>query len=451
MVRATLELTPENVWTATCGEVFHRSNVDHFAVLKDVWLDAFKFSLKMHTPMYLLPAIITHRKNPTYFLKKTLPSILRSSVFLASLPTGTAPIQCYLRHVTGKNYPIYAFLGGLITGFLCIQIEHPNRRNELVVYTVNQLVETLFKMAVVRGYAKTVPKANCFIFVLAMSLLSYQYHYQRKNMGNIRSILKFFLGDRDDHPQLVIRNPESGVSAGELGVADHTETAEEAKLRRTKFFQGIRKELTIAVKSTARAFFMGIGIRGGFGFVVAIIGLLRSRLFSNAKAKISLAAAIYKACRKSFGGDTVKFSLFLFLMVGGWRFSLLALRILTGGTTRLHTIIAGAVSGLSMFYSPSTEIAMYFASKAAEGAFRTGVENKVVPVVPGGDVIMFTLGCGILFYACVIEPFALRKSYHKFLNNLSGGRAADYQHAARAFHPEWLANSGFKFPKTTKA
>ncbi|PRP80035.1 transmembrane protein [Planoprotostelium fungivorum] len=446
MGRVTTELTPENVWMATCAEAFHRSNDSCNGVLKDVWLDAFKFALKMHTPMYLLPAIITHRKNPQHFIKKTIPSIIRSSIFLATLPTGTAPIQCWLRKTTGRNHPIYAFIGGLVTGFICINIEHPSRRNELVVYTVNQLVETLYKMAVVRGWAKFVPKANCFIFVMAMSLLSYQYHYQRKNLGNIRSILKFFLGDRDDHPQLALRNEEGGRGVL-LGVRREGETIEEAKERRTKFFHSIRKELTIAVKSTARAFFMGIAIRGGFGFLVSMIGLLRTRLFSNAKVKKSLAGALYKICLKSFGGNTMQFSLFLFLMVGGWRFTLLALRILTGESTRLHTFISGAVSGLSMFYSPSTEIAMYFASKAAEGAFRTGVDNGYVRTVPKGDVMLFTLGCGILFYACVIEPFNLRPSYQKFLVNVSGGRALDYEPVARAFHPDWFTKTGFTYPK----
>lgn len=51
--------------------------------------------------------------------------------------------------------------------------------------------------------------------------------------------------------------------------------------------------------------------------------------------------------------------------------------------------------------------------------------------------MLFTLGCGILFYACVVEPFSLRKSYHKFLTNLSGGRATDYQGAARWGLRKW--------------
>eukprot|EP01117_Protostelium_nocturnum_P014908 TRINITY_DN5727_c0_g1_i1.p1 TRINITY_DN5727_c0_g1~~TRINITY_DN5727_c0_g1_i1.p1 ORF type:complete len:472 (-),score=164.87 TRINITY_DN5727_c0_g1_i1:60-1400(-) len=440
-------ITPENVWTSSCKDVLHPHDATCFNAYRDCWIDAFKFALKMHTPMYLLPAFISHRKDPKYFLTRTFPAILRSSVFLATLPTATGPVQCGLRNARGKHHPLHALAGGLFTGLVCILIEHPSRRNELVVYTMNQLAETLFKMGVIRGWWKPVPKANCFIFVIAMSILSYQYHYQRKNLGNIRSILKFFLGDRDDHPQLTLRSRENEGTV--LGVSPEGETEEEAKKRKQKFMLTVKKELTIAFKSTVRAFFMGIAIRGGFGFLVSFVGLLRKTFFSKGPQKLSFAQSIYKICLNSFGRSTVQFSLFLFLMVGGWRFTLLALRILTGTSTRLHTLIAGAVSGLSMFYSPSTEIAMYFASKAFEGVFRTGVEKGLIKSIPNGDVALFTLGCGVLFYACVAEPWNLRPSYHKFLINVSGGRAKYYVPGAKAYFPEWYqkgVENGFRNP-----
>lgn len=65
-------------------------------------------------------------------------------VFLATIGATTLPISCFIRYLTGKFSGFTIFLAGFITGFFSIFIENPSRREELIVYNLNQSIEVFF-------------------------------------------------------------------------------------------------------------------------------------------------------------------------------------------------------------------------------------------------------------------------------------------------------------------
>jgi len=97
-----------------------------------------------------------------------------------------------------------------------------------------------------------------------------------------------------------------------------------------------------------------------------------------------------------------------------------------------NQLLAGFFAGFAFLFNGSTEIAMYVASKAAESSYYHCVNNGWLPSLPFGEVIAFSLSCGILFNVCLYEPHNLGLSYFKFLNQISDGK---YTKITKAFAP----------------
>jgi len=130
--------------------------------------------------------------------------------------------------------------------------------------------------------------------------------------------------------------------------------------------------------------------------------------------------------------NIVKLGLFLGLMSGGSRAIECSLRAIRSKEDGYNQLIAGFVAGFSFLLNGSVEIAMYVASKAAESVYYHLV-NKGWPIsLPHGEVVAFSLACGIMYNISLYEPHNLRPSYLKFLTRASAGK---YAKIVKAFAP----------------
>uniref|UniRef100_A0A915D9F4 Uncharacterized protein n=1 Tax=Ditylenchus dipsaci TaxID=166011 RepID=A0A915D9F4_9BILA len=76
-----------------------------------------------------------------------------------------------------------------------------------------------------------------------------------------------------------------------------------------------------------------------------------------------------------------------------------------------------------MLIWPSTNVAMYTIWKAIEIAYlRLAHKYSFIPNFNGGDALLYSLTAGYLIGVAVIEPHALRRSYYKFLCDVTGNR-----------------------------
>jgi len=76
----------------------------------------------------------------------------------------------------------------------------------------------------------------------------------------------------------------------------------------------------------------------------------------------------------------------------------------------------------SQFASRNPELSMYFASKAVETIFRIGVDRKLVKPLKYGDILLFSVSMGILFFGSIFEPHNIRASYFQMLIKFGCGQ-----------------------------
>jgi len=360
--------------------------------------------------LFLIPSLLFkhHKKGIFEVLKRFFPSAFRSSAFLATLASCVLPISCAIRGIFGKFHPFLVFLGGVIGGALSILIERKDRRRELAVFTMNQSVEAVYKMGVSRDIFPIFDKGDVFVFMVASSLLSYFYTQENECLGNIKAMLGFLLGDKSNEV-----NAEKPTGT----LCKHKESCWSFTLR--GFFRG---------------FMIGCGLRGTLTFLSL---LFLKKMYRNPKKLLEL----------SFGSKTTNFGLFLGFFVGCWKGIACLLRNIRVRDDEINSIVAGAVAGLSILFSRSTEISMYCLSKGVEAIFVSMTKKGVMKPLPHPDVFMFAIGTGIIFYCCSLEPYNLRPSYWRFMRSVSGGRFDQFEMIAKVHRSIGFLQSGFKYPQ----
>jgi len=367
-----------------------------------VFSDAFKAALPVYTSVFLLPALL-RRESLRRIFQKTIPSIFWSTTFMANLGGGMLPISCFLRWLNGSFSPFSVFLAGALNALFSIFIEDKKRRPELAVYSFNQALEALYRMGIVRGYLPSFNSADIFLFALASSILSYFCH------KDLQIRTQAIQQPHDDNPSL--RNVSQMIK---VVVGD---------IRKTSFID--------IIKDTSRGFLMGFAFRGSLNLVSNML-INRSR------------SGILKA---SFGKSTRDFALFLAAFVGGWRGVPQIMKYLRNKDDDWNHVIGGAVAGLSIAFSRSSDITMYFVAKAMETIFNELAKRNIVKKIKYGEVALFSLAVGVIFYCSVLEPFNLRPSYWYFLHRMSKGRYDQFEEIARIWKPEFFEKTGFTYSK----
>ncbi|XP_052202693.1 uncharacterized protein LOC127808268 isoform X2 [Diospyros lotus] len=148
-------------------------------------LQAYKRALPVYLPVYLIPALIVHRKGllkrPCTILGKGLLGTARSSLFLSIYCSSAWMWTCFLfRLFKMCNIPMVA-MGTFPTG-LALGIEKKSRRIEISLYCFARAIESFFTCMADAGYvppSKRVKRADVLVFSISTAIIMHCYAMER--------------------------------------------------------------------------------------------------------------------------------------------------------------------------------------------------------------------------------------------------------------------------------
>lgn len=155
-------------------------------------------------------------------LKKTVIGILQSTAFLVTNAYGFIMYNCLIRNILGRYYfSTVAFLPCLLASLMAIVVERPQRRPLLALYVANVATESLWKMAEVRGWVKSIPNGQVLLFGASVSALLYLYRlglHKTTCKDSIFGILRIFVGKSEEGDA----TPKESIEGGESQPAQTT-------------------------------------------------------------------------------------------------------------------------------------------------------------------------------------------------------------------------------------
>lgn len=400
-----------------CSVTIHAKTGSHYLYVWRAFIDSFTNCLKIYGPIYILTHLL-NKKNFQFFIKKTLPNILRSSLFIAAYGSSFCGQMCLATSLTGRNYRIFSFLNAFLGSCLYLFIEKPHRRVELAVYVMNQAAETLFKMAVSRKLAIPIPGGLTLLFAMSWSVLVAFYKYRPANLGNnVGGLMKFFIGS------------EQKKSWFERIVSKTIPGKPNCKLCEHRGFC-----LHYSIMGFGQSFILAFLFKSVFGLLSLLV---RPKvLFSNQVWRRLLDIALNKY--------TFRFSLFLGLLSGLERIVHCILKRVRGKEDATNSLIAGFTAGLSSALIQSPDISMWVVAKAAETLFRYAVDTKKIKPIKHGEVLLYSFCTAVLFYGSLWEPDCLRPSYLQFLLRTTGGRYDEYFACSHGLREEFNSGNWYK-------
>ncbi|GAU48430.1 hypothetical protein TSUD_405600 [Trifolium subterraneum] len=146
---------------------------------------AYKRALPVYLPVYLIPALIVHRKGlikrPFTILAKGLIGTARSSLFLSVYCASAWMWTCFFfRLFKTCNIPMVA-MGTFPTG-LGLAIEKKSRRMEISLYCLARAIESFFTCIADAGYlpqSRTIKRADVVVFSLSTAIIMHCYAQER--------------------------------------------------------------------------------------------------------------------------------------------------------------------------------------------------------------------------------------------------------------------------------
>lgn len=276
--------------------------------------------------------------------------------------------------------------------YLGISVEDPNRQRELTVYTSSVAADSLFRMLVSRGRMKPIKHGRALVFVAGLAISSWLFSRNRTTPGTHTSSMRWIAGNRTaENPVVFTKSIDRAIG-----------------LSPESFKTPVRKDIAYVLNGAIRGFSAGVGLR--------LIGMILSRRFTVSAFK-----------------DKLQFSSFLALLVGLYR---LIVTLTSKPGEQMGTVaslVAGAVSGLSSFLSPSIEISMFAAAKTVDALIRAPPADPNAPNGPPrrgfrqrmGEKstqlvkLTFAFACALVYYCVVFENHNVRPSYMKFLQTTS--------------------------------
>ncbi|KHJ99987.1 hypothetical protein OESDEN_00050 [Oesophagostomum dentatum] len=331
--------------------------------------------------------------------KKFFIDVMRSSLFLTANLLLFQYFLCRIRHLLGFfTLPTMGGVSSALASLCAILIEKQSRRPALALYTTNLASETFYRQLCNHGYLFSMKYGECVPFAVGIGIFMFLRAQGRLQPG-MNKLLDFTHCASPNKDILEVKK---------MPVDFHTMLL---KLRhgyeKTSRCEHNYSCASVAVESFAKNFAVGLGASAA----LTILGNLR-KLFTNPSmlAKMLLTR------------NTLKLPLFFGLIPFLFHVTRCQLNRVDGCSPGVRDTVAGAVSAASMAAYPSVSIAMYTMWKGIEAVYWNLVEAGVVPVVPYGDIILYTLSTGYLLFQSVIEPQSIRKGYLSFLKQMTGGR-----------------------------
>jgi len=166
----------------------------------------------------------------------------------------------------------------------------------------------------------------------------------------------------------------------------------------------------------------GLGLARGFtiGFILKVALTLLPGMAGllNAKRRAVL-------LQRSFGRSSLKMGLFLGLLSAGTRASQCLIRRIRGQEDGWNHFLSGFIGGLAFNFSQSTELCMYFASKAIDVVYKFLKKSGIVKPIPFFQTFLFSISTAFIITTTIWEPQNVRPSYLNYLAKATGGYFVD--------------------------
>ncbi|XP_048131094.1 transmembrane protein 135 homolog isoform X1 [Rhodamnia argentea] len=149
-------------------------------------IEAYKRALPVYLPVYLVPALIVHRKGllkrPYTILGKGLFGTARSSLFLSVYCASAWMWTCILFRIFKRcNVPMVA-MGTFPTG-LALAIEKKSRRIEISLYCLARAIESFFTCLADVGYlpkSRRLTRVDVVVFSISTAIIMHCYAQERE-------------------------------------------------------------------------------------------------------------------------------------------------------------------------------------------------------------------------------------------------------------------------------
>lgn len=123
--------------------------------------------------------------------------------------------------------------------------------------------------------------------------------------------------------------------------------------------------------------------------------------------------------------DTGRFVTFFSIWIGSYPALLCFLRRIRPNKSQqaMNYGLAGSLSALSISIdTPGNrrrEIAVYIFTRAVLTCWKLGVEKKILPSVPFGEILVFCFIAAIIQYTFIFEPDLMRKQFYRMIDDLA--------------------------------
>ncbi|XP_065838258.1 transmembrane protein 135-like [Oscarella lobularis] len=384
--------------TATCHEAGHPWSPSCLNTASEIGVHAFVEGLRLYLPFYLIGAI-WRRKTA----RKALVEAIRSSMFLSANGANMVLFHCALRRLLGCYYTATAaFLPNFIGSFLALLVERKSRRGLLAFYVANMGIDTLFRMLKFRGFARSIPCGDVWMFCLAMGSLM----YLSKTNPSLR--------EAEDRVFKLFVEPTSYVDV--KNVAMRVVRLVRAYLPlptippqwSTQRPSSIVSTILNSVNTGCSGFVLGYLITAAF----SLAGSLSKILFNPRLLKGYL-----------FSWWNFRMGCFLGSFNCGYRLIFYVLRSVLRLSVSKASALAGCISGLSMFFVRSSAVSLYSATKAIEFAYAVAVHKGKLPSpFYYADALIYGFFFGIMVHAAILESHNLTPRYKRLLLKLTANR-----------------------------
>ncbi|KAI1721778.1 transmembrane protein like protein [Ditylenchus destructor] len=390
--------------TAECHEISHVWHPNCYIAIWQAAKDGVVVILKIYGGLYILNSFVRNQGDPRRInWKKVLRDTLRSTLFLLVNMAGFLFWLCQLRKMFGfAIWPNVSFVNSFLGSLPAIFIENKRRRPMLTLYMLNLASESLFRQMVHRRYVRPIRHGQALLFSMGLAVL---FHFlsdaNRTPLPADSDLLRLTHGSMGSNAL--------SISTSAVNFHPIIKTAFEF-LRR---FGGRHQLCSHPETTSCISNALEPALRNfGFGFVLSLL----LKVVQNLRSPKKILGVISDK-------RMLKLPTFLAMMPLIFQASRCAMNRLFGRKIEQAPSIAGALSGMAMLVWPNTSVAMYTLWKAIEIAyFKLAEKFWFIPIVKGGDILLYSIAAGYLIGVAVVEPQALRKNYYKFLCDITGNR-----------------------------
>ncbi|CAB0032569.1 unnamed protein product [Trichogramma brassicae] len=424
---------------ATCKQYAHPWSDSCVSTTAGLGLTALQDCLRIYSTLYII-ALLTKRRIPTLSdIKRTILSILQSTAFLSWSAFAYSMFICLFRKLLGNfNVLTVSFVPSFFSSLTAIILERPSRRTLLCLYVSNIATETLFRMAVSRGYVSVVPRGEVYIFAAGMATLLYFFRNQTDNQDSIFKIIRLALGPNEEKGYLQQSFPKPPDSAKFSRAHDNIRK----NISHSSSRQNMRKfNLVWQALKVYKTLIDKIKSFGGKHALCPHTNSCIHYILSGGLKMFSTGLCVQLGLKLIFQMKTIirkpqqlgkilfkKENLNLAYFLGGFAslYKLVSCSLRRGCSKNSpeYAVIAGLIASTSFAMYPDNTIALYVFWKALQLLWNSGVESGKLPEVKWFVILLYCFSTAVLFHAAIVEPQNLRTSYWKFLYNLSGGRIA---------------------------